>query len=184
MYGPRGEAEPFGSACREGHLGLRAGEIAAHQRDQRQVDVRGRDRLVGHKLPHGGNVVVICLGADPPWPPRGGDGWQRTRHADTPRCHITFRSPGGTTVAPGGPISSAAIPRFASPHAGKSRLVECRPWLTTTRSKVSARCSVSSTGSQLAMRSPWPSTVAEIGGTRGEPRRRCAPCSTWTAAVS
>ena len=95
LNGPWGKPSSFGPACRLRQLGLGAGEIAAHEADQGQVDVRRRDRVVGIE-PHRVDLVLVCCGQA-----RGGPLEVGTRgiefaaqeHATTPKqASITGRN--------------------------------------------------------------------------------------------
>ena len=112
-----GEAELFGPACRVRQLGLGAGEIAAHEADQGQVDVRRRDRVVGLK-PHRVDLVLVCCGQARRGRLEVGAGGIEL--AAQPRHHPEQqpRSPDGTTAAPArGPRAATRAP--GPPGAGR-----------------------------------------------------------------
>ena len=61
LNGPWGKPSPSDPACHLRQLGLGAGEIAAHEARQGQVEARRRDRVVGLK-PHHVDLVLVCCG--------------------------------------------------------------------------------------------------------------------------
>ena len=61
MYGPQGEAERFGPACRVRELGFGAGEVATHEARRGQVDMGIRERLVNPK-PLGVHLLLVRYG--------------------------------------------------------------------------------------------------------------------------
>ena len=144
-----GEAEPLGPACHLRQLGLGAGEIAAHEADQGQVDVRRRDRLVGLE-PHRVDLVLVCGGQ----PARGllevGTGGielaaQPRHHPQPDLDHRTqprppLPGPRAATRAPGPPGAGQRARCSSSLGRSTSRPVRrpagrCRPAAGTARSR-------------------------------------------------